>query len=142
MTGGVEKWVNRKMLIPDPKGLLETLEDPLHSLPLIDNENSGALEDSDSESEGELVLVAPSNQSEPLDGAKTTSVTGSGPIKSHTNSKDDAKPSQSERNQVLRRSERLKKKRSGSWPQRCYVDTCTSFMLIQPLKFSHVGLGS
>ena len=49
------------MLTPDPRGLRETLEDPLHSLPLIDNENSGALEDSDSESEGELVLIVPSN---------------------------------------------------------------------------------
>ena len=50
-SGGPEKCVNRKMLIPDPRGVLHGVDDPLECLPRIVDEQNGGADDSDSEDE-------------------------------------------------------------------------------------------
>ena len=108
LAGGPEKWVNRKMLIPDPRGVLHKPIDPLQGLPRADDEQHSARDDSDSESEGELIPVMPPSPSKPDDN----------PLKSGTQrSEPHTRSSQSKPGQVLRRSERLRRKRSSSWPK-------------------------
>ena len=58
MAGGPEKWVNIKLLVLDPRGVLRKLAEPLSNLPCVDGTQYGDSDHSDSESEEELVISA------------------------------------------------------------------------------------
>ena len=112
--GGPEKWVNRKMLIPDPRGVLRKSIDPLECLPRLMDQQTDNVEDSESEEEGEFVTTG---HYDPLD---KPSKPGPGGFKGDRSCSPHAEPANLDLGppiQTLRRSERLKKKRSGSWPK-------------------------
>ena len=116
--GGAKKWVNRRSLIPDPRGVLPAElrgDDPLTNLPLPSGQDSDKCyySSSDSDSDDDCVVIvqsAPKRNIPILTGEtmiaskKATSMTTCATLPVSTDT-------------GVRRSERLQMKRSGCWPK-------------------------
>ena len=103
--GGQQKWVNRSSLVLDPRCRLPTLPDePMVKFPLpCDDTSETSSEESSSDLDGDIVLNLPA-----VGQAQSGSVANEGPT--------EVGPESQSTGESLRRSERLKQKRLGAWP--------------------------
>ena len=113
--GGKEKWVNRKLLVLDPRGLDVKFGEPLRNLPSVDGTASrGDSCDSETESDDDLVMSGPP--------VKSANQTAPSPVKSGVTKESGGLSDivgvvpKVVKGKGPRRSERLRRKCSGSWP--------------------------
>ena len=119
--GGVKKWVNRRSLVPDPRGELTTAlcDDPLTNLPLPDSQDQTlpSYGSSDTDSDNECIVIVQSGPKRERDAP-----TLSGETMATCTSKRDLSTCTTPCETLpmstdtgVRRSERLKMKQSGCW---------------------------
>ena len=117
--GGPRKWLNRKMLIIDPRRELTNIGEPLQDMLCTGDLQSDVDESSSEDSDEELVVAIPKGLFEVRKVVSPTIDKSTNPLDRHTKplDRDDEASMQFPGVPVLRRSKCIEEKRSlGIWP--------------------------